>query len=139
MWKTEFSVKTKTNKENIWNLWKDVENWKLWDNSVEYSTLSGNFENGTKGILKPKEGPKSTFVLKDCVQLKSFTTQQSLPLGKMNFIHLILEQNNELEIIHRVEMNGLLTFLFSKVIGKGIEKSLPIAVNKLVKLAENKK
>ena len=136
MWKTEFAVKAKINKENIWNLWKDVENWKLWDDSVEYSTLNGNFESGTKGILKSKNGPKSTFVLKDCVQLKSFTTQSSLPFGKMNFVHLILEQNNELEIIHRVEMNGLLTFLFSKIIGKEIEKSLPEAVNKLVKLVE---
>ena len=136
MWKTEYSITTKAAKEKIWRLWADVENWKLWDNSVEYSTINGIFDNETTGVLKPKNGPKSKFVLKNCVELKSFTTRSSLPFGKMDFEHLILEQNNELEIIHRVEMRGLLTFLFSKVIGKNIEKSLPEAVNKLVELAE---
>jgi hypothetical protein len=139
MWTTETICKTTANREQIWKLWSDVQNWNVWDKDVEFSELFGNFETGTKGIMKPIGGPKTRFVMTECENLQSFTDRSLLPLCKMDFIHKMTETKNGLEITHKVVMTGFLNFLFSKIMGKNIAKGLPLAVKKLVELAETTK
>ena len=136
MWTFEVSRKTTAKKEIIWKLWTDVPNWNIWDAEVVNAELFEQFQTGTKGILKPKDGPKAKFEMIECTNLKSFTDRSFLPLCKMDFIHSMTETNDGLEITHKVEMTGFMTFLFSKVIGNKIKVGLPIAVDKLIKLAE---
>ena len=136
MWTFEVSRKTTAKKEIIWKLWTDVPNWNIWDAEVVNAELFGQFQTGTKGILKPNDGPKAKFEMIECTNLKSFTDRSFLPLCKMDFIHSMTETNDGLEITHKVEMTGFMTFLFSKVIGNKIKVGLPIAVDKLIKLAE---
>lgn len=136
MWTTEASCKTTATKEQIWKLWTDVTNWNVWDAEVETSELFGQFQTGTKGILKPTGGPKTKFVKTECTKFKSFTDRSFLPLCKMDFIHTMRETKEGLEITHKVVMTGFMTFLFSKVIGSKIKVGLPIAVEKLISLAE---
>lgn len=136
MWVTETTCITNTEKEKIWKIWTTVNQWNVWDKEVEHSEILGSFEKGTKGILKPKNGPKTTFEIVACQNFKSFTTRSVLPFCQMDFVHQLTEKDNQVEIIHRVEMTGFLTFLFSKIIGKNISKGLPIAVETLVILAE---
>jgi hypothetical protein len=136
MWKTEISRKTTATKEQIWKLWADVPNWNTWDKEVEASELFGEFKTGTKGILKPAGGPKTKFEMTECTEFKSFTDRSFLPLCKMDFIHSMKETKNGVEITHKVVMTGVMTFLFSKVIGSKIKIGLPIAVDKLIEIAE---
>lgn len=138
MWTTEASCQTTATKDQIWKLWVDVPNWNVWDREVETSELFGQFQTGTKGILKPVGGPKTKFKMTECTQLKSFTDRSFLPLCKIDFIHTITETKDGLEITHKVVMTGLMTFLFSKVIGNKIKIGLPVAVEKLIELAEKK-
>ena len=73
MWTTEVSRKTTATKEQIWKLWADVPNWNVWDAEVETSELFGQFQTGTKGVLKPVGGPKTKFEMTECSNFKSFT------------------------------------------------------------------
>jgi hypothetical protein len=50
--------------------------------------------------------------------------------------HFISRENGETIVTHEVEMTGLLTFIFSKVIGNGIKRDLPGAMQRLTQLAE---
>jgi hypothetical protein len=136
MWTIETSSITNVEKEKIWNLWIDVNKWNVWDEEVEHAEILGSFEKGAKGILKPKNGPKTNFEIVECQNFKSFTTRSVLPFCQMDFIHQLNEKENQLEISHRVEMTGFMTFLFSKIIGENIKNGLPKAVETLVKLAE---
>lgn len=139
MWTAEVNRKTSATKEQIWRLWADVPNWNVWDKEVETSELFGQFKTGTKGILKPADGPKTKFIMTECTKFKSFTDSSFLPFCKMNFIHTMTETKGGLEITHKVVMTGFMTFLFSKVIGNKIKVGLPIAVEKLIELAEKTK
>ena len=59
MWSKSYSVvTTEVTKEQIWKLTTDIDNWKNWDDTVEYSKLQGEFKVGECFILKPKGGPK---------------------------------------------------------------------------------
>jgi len=136
MWKTEVSRKTTATKEQIWKLWLDVQNWNDWDQEVESSKLFGQFQIGTIGTLKSLNGPKSKFLITELTNLKSFTSRSFLPLCKMDFIHTMTETQKGLIITHKIVMTGFMTFLFSKVIGNKIKIGLPIAVERLIQLAE---
>jgi hypothetical protein len=138
MWTTEISLKTKASKEQIWSLWADVSNWNVWDKDVETSEIFGDFKIGTKGVMKPAGGPKVKFEMIECTRFKSFTDRSFLPLCKMDFIHTMTETEQGLEITHEVLITGVLTFLFSKVIGSKIKIGLPNAVENLIELAEKK-
>ncbi len=138
MWTSEVTRKTTATKEQIWKLWADVPNWNVWDKEVEQSELFGQFKVGTKGVLKPVGGPKTKFVMTECTNFRSFTDRSFLPFCKMDFIHTITETKNGLEITHKVVMVGVMTFLFSKVIGNKIKTGLPRAVDTLIELAEIK-
>jgi len=136
MWSQKVTIKTNASREQIWNLWGDVMNWNRWDNEVEYSELNGKFEVGTYGTLKPAKGPKSKFILISVNRLQGFTSRSYLPLTKMDFIHQLEEKNGELFISHTVEIKGILTFLFSRIIGKKLIKELPKAMENLSTMAE---
>jgi hypothetical protein len=47
-----------------------------------------------------------------------------------------MKKNGELFITHGIEIKGLLTFLFSKVIGRKLIRELPKAMENLSKMAE---
>jgi hypothetical protein len=137
MWVNSFSMEIKAPVETIWQLWTDVENWKKWDDSVEYSKIDGEFENGMLGTLKTVNGPKAKFRLKNITINKSFTSQLKLPLCTVDFVHELVNENNLLKIRHSIKIYGPLTFIFKNVIGKNAAKDLPAAVKKLVDMTEN--
>lgn len=137
MWKTEVTKSNKATKEQIWAIWTNVEKWNLWDSSVEKSYLFGEFEIGTNGILKSKNGPKSKFEIIESTENKSFTNRSKLPFCTLDFIHEVTEYDGGVSITHKITIEGLLSPLFSRIIGKQQEKSLPHSVDALIKLAEN--
>lgn len=138
MWSKEVSIKTTASKERIWKIWSDVPAWKTWDDQVQDSSLKGLFQQGGEGVLKPTSGPKSTFQLIEVTEGQSFTSRAKLPLAQMDFIHTLAQSNGELILTHRIEISGLLTFLFSRVIGNKLLSELPKALTKLAQMAEIK-
>jgi hypothetical protein len=136
MWSFEHKVITKASKESIWKLWSNVAGWNHWDKEIEFSSLIGPFQKGSKGFLKPKGGPKTQFKLTNVNELHSFSDRTRLPFCNLDFIHTIQETNKGLEVCHRIEFSGMLTFLFSRVIGKNIQAGIPEAVANLISLAE---
>lgn len=137
MWTKRESIKTNASKKEIWKLWIDVKNWNIWDDQVVSSSLDGEFKIGQTGQIRPKEGPKNSFKVVEITSNKSFTTRLKLPLSKMDFIHKMEEKNDEIILIHEIQITGFLTFLFSRIIGEKIIKELPRALNKLSELAQN--
>lgn len=133
---TKHSIKTNAKPEAVWALWENLNQWSQWDHGIEASHLDGSFKTGATGWLKPAGGPKVKFELLDVIPLKKFHDRSYLPLTKLDFIHTIEQDGDSIIVTHQVEMTGLLTFLFSKIIGTGIKKDMPSAMAKLVQLAE---
>ena len=136
MWTTEFSMESQASEAQIWQVLTDVENWKEWIGSIEYSIIDGSFENGTLITIKNIKAPKATNALKDIVVNKSFTLQSKLPLCTMDCTHEIVKENDVLQIRLGIKMYGALSFIFRSIFGKKLTKSLPIATKKLVEIAE---
>ena len=135
-WVIEINRQTTAKKEQLWELWADVANWSNWDSTVESSKLYGDFTIGAKGVVKPIGGPKYEFTIVDCKPFLTFTNRSYLPLCKADFILKLDEIQDGVLVTYRVEMTGLLTFFFSKIIGKIMAKGLPKGLEDLVTNAE---
>ncbi|MCP4051139.1 MAG: polyketide cyclase/dehydrase and lipid transport [bacterium] len=136
MWKFSHNIEINATPETLWQLWSDVENWKKWDNSIEWSQMKAPFQEGSKGQLKPRNGPCTSFIVSTAVKNKRFVTQSKLPLTQLIFTHEIVEKENTISITHSIVIQGALSFLFSKIIGKSLVSELPESMINLKKLAE---
>ena len=139
MWYTEVSRETHASKETIWNIWKNVREWKRWDKDIEDANIYGDFKLNAQGYVKSKGAPKSKFIIIDCREYSCFVNRTILPLCRLDFIHYLNPSGGKLVITHRIEIKGVLSFLFAKLIGRGIEKGLALSVDNLIKLANNEK
>jgi len=136
-WSTEASAVTAAAPENVWALYEQVGAWKSWDHEVESSRLDGPFQAGSTGVLKPKGGPASKFLLTAVEPSRRFADVTRLPLARLAFEHTLTPvDGGGTRIHHRVTIDGPLTFLFSRVIGRKIAAGLPRAVQSLTQAAK---
>ena len=136
MWTAEHTIVTDASRESVWKIWADVENWPKWDKGVEWCRIKGEFKAGTMYTLKPVGGPEVKAVITDCQPLSRFTDITKLPLAKMEFIHELVEEKDGLHVTHRVNITGLLSFLFEQIIGKDTARDLPDTMGNIVRLAK---
>ena len=136
----EHTITAKVSKKSIWKLYENVETWSLWDPEVKHAALNTNtFSKGTKGTLHPKGGPKVKFELTEVLPEKSFTSTTFLPLAKMDFEHIIVENaDGTLSITHRIKIEGFLSPFFAFVIGRKAVACFPTAIKSLIALANSK-
>ncbi len=134
------TIKTNASSHAIWHIWQDVANWNTWDHGIEFSTIDGPFEVGTKGTLKPKGGPlvhtQLTFVEPPKHGVARFVDEAKLPGTRIIVEHSLVEINGKTFVTHRIEMHGLLAFFFAFVIGREMKKNLPREMLAMVQKAE---
>lgn len=131
----EHTVKTHAAPANIWLRYSDVSSWSEWDGEVESASIDGPFETGAKGRLQPKGAPRTTFRITAIEKERHFSVVSCLPLTRLILSHTITPTGDGSIFSHRVEMEGLLTFLFARVVGPKMRLSLPNAMEKLAYLA----
>ena len=129
------SININATAEQVFAVYSDVSNWSNWDKEVVSSSIDGEFEVGTKGLIVPRGEPKSAIELIEVTQNKSFTVECKLPLCKMHFIHELDFQDGETEVVNTAEFSGLLAPIFSRLIAPklkpGIASSLQALKQKL--------
>ncbi|BAP30925.1 uncharacterized protein CHSO_1888 [Chryseobacterium sp. StRB126] len=137
MWKKSYSVLTKeVTREQIWKLTTEIDRWKDWDETVEYSTLLGEFKEGESFILKPKGGPKVKIKLIEIIPFQKFTDLTSFPLAKMYGEHIYEETENGLRITITMSVTGLLSRLWIKLVANDIVEHLPEDIANQIKNAK---
>jgi hypothetical protein len=129
-------ITVKSSPIRIFELYKDVSNWRRWDPEVKSSELEGNFEIGAYGRLKPRKGPDAEIKIVALEENRSFTVQSSLPLCVLTFEHELRPSGELTRVIHRVHFDGPLSFLFYKLLGRQFRKGIPAALRGLKRMAE---
>lgn len=122
--------------EKVFAIYQNVADWPSWDSDVLSSQLNGAFEVGTKGELKPKDGPKAKIQLTEVTPNKSFTVECGLPLCKMHFVHELSPSGQGTEVTNKILFTGLLAPVFGRLIGKDLKKTIPKSLEGLKKHIE---
>ena len=104
----------------LWEAHSDVKNWSKWQDDIEWTKVEGEVKKGTKFIIKPKGGFKVKLEILTFNKPEQFTDVSYLPFCKMFTTTKMREVDNGVEIKLEIEMKGLLTFLWKRIIAKDI-------------------
>ena len=132
----EHTVCTSADRSRLWTVWTDVEAWPTWDTELESASLDGAFEVGSKGLLKPKDGPSSRFELVAVEAEEGYTYDVGLPLAHLRVARSSTEAEGAIEITHRVSFQGVLGWFFAAILKGRYEQALPGVMEALVAEAE---
>ncbi|PZS03330.1 MAG: hypothetical protein DLM56_09545 [Pseudonocardiales bacterium] len=116
--------------------WIDHDTWPAWSPDTEWVRVEGPVAVGTRGVLKPKGGPRVKFVISVCTPAQEYTDTTLLPGARLVFAHTVQadEQGSELRV--RVTMRGPLAWLWAKIMGGGFRDSAQADLDRLVELVE---
>lgn len=136
-WELRAEAITTATPADIWKVWTDVSAWPKWDHDLEWARLDGPFTAGTNGELKPKGWFSSKFQLIAVEKNKHHSDKTAMPLTQVIFHHSIVPHDPyKIRVVHHIKATGLLAPLLYFTMRKKLQKGLPEAVERLVKLAE---
>ena len=137
--KTHTATVRDLRKDQIWQLWQDVNNWHAWDQELEYCRLESPFVAGSQFTLKPKGGPKVHLTLENVEPCRTFTDRVDFPLARMYSIHELQDTPHGLEVIHRIRVEGPLAFLWRKLVAEKVAAGLEEQTQSMIKRAREMK
>jgi hypothetical protein len=104
--------------------WADMATWPEWNADTEWVRLDGEFVAGATGVLKPKGGPKTKFVVEKLDE-GEFTDVSLLLGARLTFRHLVrVEVDGTTSVEVSVTLAGPLARVWNLVLGKGIGRTL---------------
>jgi hypothetical protein len=138
VWRFEHSAESAATPHAVWPWYEDVTRWSQWSrHGVEWATIDGLFEAGSKGKSKPPGSPALRYRLVAVTPDASFISEAKLPGARMRFEHAIEPRSNGSRITHRVTLDGPLAFLYRRSVRKSVERGLPDGVERLAVLASD--
>ena len=136
---TDTRIVEDISKEEIYNKWSDINNWHTFNDDIAYAKLDGEFKEGNFFTLGLKSGQKVKIELIKVEKNKSFTDLTKFPLAKMYGIHEIIEKDGKVEMKATIKIEGLLSFLWEKIVAKGVADKLGDDMDRLIELIQNEK
>ena len=92
----------------------DCERHPDWSHDLEWVRLDEPLREGARGVLKPKGGPKSRFVVTTLVPGAVFADTTSLPGARVTFHHEVRPDGDVTRLLVRVTLVGPLAWLWKR-------------------------
>ncbi|HEV2524196.1 MAG TPA: polyketide cyclase [Gammaproteobacteria bacterium] len=124
-------------KEDIWRIWTDVNNWPTWHGDLDYCKLEGSFTVGNYFMLKPKGVNPVKIVLTEINEDRDFTDCTSFFGAKMFDTHSMVETAEGLMLTNKLIVTGPLKWLWIKLVAQNVADTVPAEMEALVKLARD--
>jgi len=121
---------------NYFARWIDHGTWPAWSPDTEWVRVDGPVAVGTRGVLKPKRGPKAKFVISACTPGQEYTDTTLLPGARLVFQHTVEQTEHGTELGVLVTIEGPLAFVWTRVFGGGFRESAQADLDRLVRLVE---
>lgn len=137
MWTRTYSkIFPGVEKQTIWNLLTDVNNWPSWHGDLDSCHMAGPFEVGNHFMLKPKGMKPVKIVLTEIVPEHSFTDCTAFWGAKMYDTHRVEETPDGVKLSNHLVVTGPLKRLWIKLVCQHVANSVPEEMEALVKLAK---
>jgi len=132
----QYSIVVDNSQEKVWGFLTNVERWSEWDSELESSILSEKFDLGSKGILKPKRGPKLKFYISELIPNKSYTFIAKMPVGAIEIKRTLEKTGNQIKFTDDIKFTGFLKRLFGLALGNSFKSVLPEVMNNFKEIVE---
>jgi hypothetical protein len=138
MWSKTYSTRVSgVQAEKVWNLWADVNQWHTWQSDIEYAKLDGAFKVGNTFRLKPKSGPGVSIEIINAEPGRQFTDLTRFPGARMFGCHEFIAHGDELEIRTTMSIEGVLSFVWKKIVAENVAKGMAEQTEALIEKARS--
>lgn len=134
MWQANFKTTTDVPAENLYRAITDFNAWHKWDDGIEHTQLMGEARTGGQFVLKPKGGPAVKITIEKMWPFELVDVAH-LPLAKMRTVHKYERIGDTTHITMKVQIWGVLGFLWRKIIGENQIKEASVQTNALIEYA----
>lgn len=135
MWTHTFTETTDVPISQLWDVLADIPRWAEIDTQIESIVVEGTPQLGTHFKLKPKGGPTLSLVVDRFEPPNTYADLCSMPLAKMRTTHMLIPNKEMTEICVTIEIFGLLTPLWSRVVGRKHAQGLAAQTKRFVSRA----
>jgi len=122
-------------KEEIWRIWTDVNNWPKWHGDLDYCKMEDSFVVGKHFILKPKGVRPVKIIITEIDEGNKFTDCTSFFGAKMYDTHALEETPNGLQLTNILVVTGPLKWLWIKLVAQDVANTVPDEMEALIELA----
>lgn len=127
---------TKAPASAVWSRWINVSGWPDEDKNLKHASLVGEFKVGSTIVMLPKKAPKSIVVITKVQPNMSFSTEGTIPFGKLIIDHKLSATSGKTEFTHTITVTGPMRALFVRLVVQKLAADLPAKMQRLAKLAE---
>jgi hypothetical protein len=139
MWSRSFSkVYSGIKREDIWQLWTDINNWPKWHTDLESCKMEGGFTVGNHFLLKPKGTRAVKIVLTEIEEGKKFTDCTAFFGARMYDTHALEETSEGLRLTNTLVVTGPLKGLWIRLVAQNVANTVPNEMEALVNLARDR-
>lgn len=129
-------ILTSASPATVYAFYKDTDKWPMWDHDIKDVILQKGLEVGARGKMAFAKGPNVDFVVSALEENCSFETMSFLPGCRILFGHHLEKIDEHTRVSHVVNFEGMTAPLFRRLIGRSIERSIPMSLERLKKLSE---
>lgn len=116
--------------------WIDHESWPEWSPDTEWARIEGPVGEGVRGKLKPVGGPRTAFVVAECVPDRVYTDVSRLPGARLTFRHTVAPTPSGSELAVDVRLEGPLSRFWARTAFAGFREGVPADLDRLIGLVE---
>ncbi len=127
------TVETKAASNQIWKIWQDVENWKTWDEQIEFSRIDGPFQTSTTGCTKFIGTPLFKTLLTQVQPYKLVVQEAYLFFAKVVSYQSMRQIEGKTEVTFQVEIKGPLFLFYACMLRRFIKKKIPVEMEEMLK------
>ena len=136
----EYSVKTNLSATKIWNNLTNVNQWKNWDETIEFSELDEPLGNESIGIIKHKNHEPTSFMVVEYDHLHRLVEIRKSYFGKFKLYREIVKgRNGMVTLTQKIEILNTKSVIFSPFISHSLKSSLARSVNNLLRICMGRK
>jgi len=137
MWKTEHSVETTAQPEDVWRVWEDVPGWPRWNGDIERIELVGPFAAGSRIVMTPVGAEPIDLRIADAVENEHFVDEADLGDVLVRTDHRVERlDSGRARVTYRMEITGPEADSLGPQIGPEISADFPQTLSALVARAE---
>lgn len=116
--------------------WIDHDTWPEWSPGTEWVRVDGPVGVGTRGVSKPKRGPKAKFVISACAPGQEYNDTTLLRGARLVFQHTVKRAQQGSDLRVRTTMDAPLAWMWATFMGGGFRGSAQADLDRLVRLVE---
>jgi len=137
MWKTEHSVETTAQPEDVWRVWEDVPGWPRWNGDIQRIELVGPFAAGSRIVMMPVGAEPIDLRIADAVENEHFVDEADLGDVLVRTDHRVERlDSGRARVRYRMEITGPEADSLGPQIGPEISADFPQTLSALVARAE---